>query len=37
MQHRIKQFFIEIWRRIEEHQMARAQAALKSNAWSRIE
>jgi hypothetical protein len=37
MLHKIKEFFHQVWKSIEETQMARAQAALKNKAWSRIE
>jgi hypothetical protein len=33
----IKRFFHYIWKSIEETQMARAKAALKNTAWSKIE
>jgi hypothetical protein len=33
----IKKFFQNIWKSIEETQMARAHAALKNSNWSRIE
>lgn len=34
---KIKKFFREMWKNIEETQMARAHAALKNSNWSRIE
>jgi hypothetical protein len=34
---KIKAFFHNVWKSIEETQMARAEAAIKNMPWSRIE
>jgi hypothetical protein len=34
---KIKEFFRNVWKNIEETQMARAEAAIKNMPWSRIE
>lgn len=37
MMTKIKKFLSDLWKNIEDAQMARARAALKNGAWSRIE
>lgn len=37
MLRKINNFFRDVWKSIEETQMARAHAALKNGNWSRIE